>query len=91
MEIENIDFETFLNELNTADDNSIYTENFEEFLDNVYRMDNNLMQQQFNLIYNFNNGEHEFDYEDDDDYDDLLEMIEDDNGEQDAASPFEAQ
>lgn len=87
MEIENnIDFETFLNELNTADDNSIYNENFEEFLDNIYRMDNNLMQQEFNMIYNFDNG----DYEDDGDYDDLLEMIED-NGEQDADSPFEAQ
>lgn len=94
METENMDFETFLNELNTADDNSIYNENFEEFLDTIYRMDNNLMQQQFNLIYNFDNGDYEDDYEDDD-YDDLLEMIEDNveqnNWEQDADSPFEAQ
>ena len=82
-----MDFDTFLNELNTADD-TIYHENFEEFLDTIYRMNNNLMQEEFNAIYNFDNDDNETIY--DSDFDDLLEMIED-GTEQDAASPFEAE
>jgi hypothetical protein len=50
-------------------------------------MDNNLMQEEFNAIYNFDNDDETI-Y--DSDFDDLLEMIED-GTEQDAASPFEAE
>lgn len=86
-----LDFETFLNELNTEDDNTIYNENFEEFLDTIYRMDNHLLREQFNAIYGFTR-----DLDDDLDLnvdDDLLEMIEvfEDGSEQEAdAPPFEA-
>jgi hypothetical protein len=83
-----LDFETFLNELNTADNNDNYNENFEEFLDRLYRMTNNPMLQEFNIIYN-NNDDHD-DETIYDDFDDLLEMI-DDGSEQDAESPIEAE
>lgn len=86
-----LDFDTFLNEMNTADDNTIYNENFEEFLGTIYRMDNNVMQQQFNAIYGFNRDldlnslDSDLEYDDlldtiadsDSEYDDLLETIED--------------
>jgi len=79
----NLDFETFLNEINTEDnnDNDYYNRNggdieiFENFLDRIYdRIDNNNNPEDF---YVFG--------DDDDEIDNLLDMIED-NTEQNAGA-----
>jgi hypothetical protein len=78
----NLDFETFLNEINTEDnnDNDYYNRNggdieiFENFLDRIYdRIDNN------------NNPEDFYVFGDDDEIDNLLDIIED-NTEQNAGA-----
>jgi hypothetical protein len=77
-----LDFETFLQEINTADDNDndYYNindgiENFENFLDRIYNRIENDTQEDFYIMS---------DGDDDDEFDDLLEMIEDDDTEQQA-------
>jgi hypothetical protein len=78
----NLDFETFLNEVNTADnnDNDYYNRNggieiFENFLDRIYDMiDNNNNPEDFYIMG-----------DDDDEFDDLLDLIED-NTEQNAGA-----
>lgn len=78
----NLDFETFLNEVNTEDnnDNDYYNRNgggieiFENFLDRIYDM-----------IDNDNHPEDFYVFGDDDEIDNLLDMIED-NTEQNAGA-----
>jgi hypothetical protein len=77
----NLDFETFLNEVNTADnnDNDYYHRNgveiFENFLDRIYDMiDNDNHPEDFYIM-----GDN------DDEFDDLLDLIED-NTEQNAGA-----
>jgi hypothetical protein len=77
-----LDFETFLQEINTADDNNndYYDRNggieiFENFLDRIYNRIENDTQEDFYIMS---------DGDDDDEFDDLLEMIEDDDTEQQA-------
>lgn len=80
----NIDFETFLEEINTADDNdnNYYNENFENFLDRLFTMvgNNNDNPEDF---YVFGG--------DDDEEDNLLEMIEDATEQEADGGPIEAQ
>jgi hypothetical protein len=75
-----LDFETFLQEINTADDNdNDYYRNgnqiFENFLDRIYNRIDNDTQEDFYIMSDGDN---------DDEFDDLLEMIEDDGTEQQA-------
>jgi hypothetical protein len=81
----NLDFETFLNEINTEDnnDNDYYNGNdgieiFENFLDRIYDMiDNNNNPEDFYIF-----GEDD----DDDEIDNLLDLIEEDKSEQNAGA-----
>jgi hypothetical protein len=77
----NLDFETFLNEINTEDnnDNDYYNRNgigiFENFLDRIYdTIDNNNNPEDFYIFG-----------DDDDELDNLLDLIED-NTEQNAGA-----
>jgi hypothetical protein len=76
-----LDFETFLQEINTADDNNndYYDRNgiqiFENFLDTIYNRIDNDTQEDFYIMSDGDN---------DDEFDDLLEIIEDDGTEQQA-------
>ncbi len=82
--MEYLDFETFLNEINTEDnnDNDYYNRNddgieiFENFLDRIYDMiDNNNNPEDFYIM-----GDN------DDEFDDLLDLIEEDNSEKNAGA-----
>jgi hypothetical protein len=78
----NLDFETFLNEVNTADnnDNDYYDRNgveiFENFLDRIYDMIDNDNHPEDFYIMGDNDGE----------FDDLLDLIEEDNSEKNAGA-----
>jgi hypothetical protein len=81
----NLDFETFLNEINTEDnnDNDYYNGNygieiFENFLDRIYDMiDNNNNPEDFYIFG---------DDDDDNEIDNLLDLIEEDKSEQNAGA-----
>ncbi len=68
-----LDFDTFIQQINTDNDNDNGNDIFENFLDIIYNRIDNDTQEDFYIMSD----------DDDDEFDDLLEMIEDSEQEAD--------